>query len=73
MRRKSTINLYKIPLANGTRHNFDLVCTDLKEARPYTIAFNVTFLVGVIISLSMVEMILIMKLQAFIMGMPLNR
>ena len=42
-------------------------------ARPYTIAFNVTFLVGVIISLSMVEMILIMKLQAFIMGMPLNR
>ena len=42
-------------------------------ARPYTIAFNVTFLVGVIISLRMVEMILIMNLQAFIMGMPLNR
>lgn len=28
---KSTVNLYKIPLANWTRHNFDLVCTDFNR------------------------------------------
>lgn len=40
---------------------------------PNTMAFNATFLVGAIISLSLVAMMFIMKRRAYKMGMPTNK
>ena len=43
------------------------------SAVPNTMAFNAIFLVGAIISLSMVALMLIMKRRAYKMGMPTNK
>ena len=43
------------------------------SAVPNTMAFNAIFLVGAIISLSMVALMLIMKRRAYKMGMPTTK